>query len=343
MIEYACLGRIEGTKDVEGGKVGVVEGYIASWKVEDGPYPDRFVRGAFAGAIEEHKRRANRPVRLLRQHDRTKLIGGFPIASVREDAKGLWGAAEINLELAEGRDAYALAKQGVLRDFSVGFRAVGYKFEKDEQGREVRVIDTAELYEGSLVDEPMNRHAVVTAVKAAGYVGLPAAEPGAKWDAAAARERVLDMRLRDGDPSQAFLDVDRKFQVADLVDGRLVVFREAVVEAAAAIKALGSSAPADLVRHAERYLDRLGVESPFDPGDAGRLSIEQVKLWTPRDMEAALSSGTPLSRSAIKYLTKHQGGLVGPGVAPEPDGMQFSAEFAQALRGLLEGVRRGAA
>lgn len=338
-IEYACLGKVEETKASSDGKFGIVEGYIASWKVEDGLYPDRFERGAFADSIEEHKRRGQRPVRLLRQHDRTRLIGGFPISTVREDAKGLWGSAELNLELQEARDTHALAKQGVLSDFSIGFRALDFRFEKNEAGVEVRVITKATIYEGSLVDEPMNVHAVVTAVKSVDFSRLDVGPAGVPWDAEAALERVLDMKAREGDVAQAFLDVARKYQIADFVDGQLVVNREAVLQAAEQIKGLGSAAPDDLVRHCERYLDRMGVDSPFDDALARSISVDQVKLWTPRDMESALESGATLSRSAIRYLTKHQGGLVDPAAS----GVQCSDPLTQALLELQSTVRRGAA
>lgn len=142
--------------DREGVPVGIVAGYIATWDVDRGM--DRFERGAFSESIERH-RMAGRPVRLKDHHGRT--IGGFPIASVKEDERGLYGEGEINLDVQQGAEAYALAKQGVLSDFSVGYSVADYR---EENG--IRVILKSELFEGSVVDEPMNQAANIVEVKA---------------------------------------------------------------------------------------------------------------------------------------------------------------------------------
>lgn len=164
-VKHACIGgRIEATefKEIErdGIHLGVVEGYLASFKEEDVAYPDKFEPGAFLDTIEEHKQRNNRPIRLNFQHDRNP-IGGFPIESVKEDTRGLFGVGEINLDRQLGREVYSLARQGVLSDFSVGFSPIEWKMDG-----ELRIITKARLYEASLVDEPMNKDAQVTAVKA---------------------------------------------------------------------------------------------------------------------------------------------------------------------------------
>jgi HK97 family phage prohead protease len=141
--------------------VGIVAGYIATWDPDTGGIfgmPDQFVEGAFAASIEEHRSRGNRQVRLKDHHGRT--IGGFPIATVKEDSIGLFGRGEINLETQLGREAFSLARQGVLSDFSVGFVALDDAVEGD-----IRRITKADLIEGSIVDEPANRAAKITEVK----------------------------------------------------------------------------------------------------------------------------------------------------------------------------------
>jgi len=151
-------GNVIEVKQVErnGVPVGIVAGYIATWDIDRGA--DKFERGAFAEDIERH-RMDNRPVRLKDHHGRT--VGGFPIATVREDERGLYGEGEINLEVQQGREAYSLAKQGVLSDFSIGYSVSDYR---EENG--VRVITKAMLWEGSVVDEPMNQAANIVQVKA---------------------------------------------------------------------------------------------------------------------------------------------------------------------------------
>jgi len=153
---------MEVKEDVRNGvKVGIIEGYIATWDLDrgNGWIQDQFVKGAFKKSIRQFKR-DKRQVRFKDHHGRT--VGGFPAESLKEDNIGLWGSGEINLEVQQGQEAYALAKQNVLVDFSVGFQRV--KSTRDEQ-TDIRLITEAILWEGSIVDEPMNPKAKITAVK----------------------------------------------------------------------------------------------------------------------------------------------------------------------------------
>jgi len=144
-------------EDRNGIPVGIIKGHAATFDIDRGM--DRFVKGAFVESIQE-LRQNNRPVRMLFQHRGDMLIGGFPIESVREDEKGLSVVGEINLEVQEGREAFALAKQGILTDFSIGFSVV-----EDAMEDGIRVIKKATIWEFSLVSEPMNPKAVITEVK----------------------------------------------------------------------------------------------------------------------------------------------------------------------------------
>lgn len=144
-------------EDRNGVPIGIIKGHAATFDIDRGM--DRFVKGAFIESIQE-LRQNNRPVRMLFQHNGNMLIGGFPIESVREDEKGLAVVGEINLEVQEGREAFALAKQGILTDFSIGF-----SIDEDAMEDGIRVIKKATIWEFSLVSEPMNPNAVVTEVK----------------------------------------------------------------------------------------------------------------------------------------------------------------------------------
>ena len=136
---------------------GIVEGYLATWDVDR--IQDQFVRGAFLDSIAELQEK-KRPLRLKRNH--WNLIGGFDPDKLKEDDTGLYGVAEINLLVQEGREAYMLAKQGVLSDFSVGFAA---DTENVDIINNVRRFKKAKLWEASLVDEPMNPKANATMVR----------------------------------------------------------------------------------------------------------------------------------------------------------------------------------
>lgn len=286
--------------------VGIVEGYLASWKMEDGPYPDRIVRGAFKQSLADHRKRGNRPIRMNYMHERNP-IGGFPIETAKEDERGLYAVGEINLDRALGREVYSLAQQGVVTDFSVGITAEDREFEKLPDGRDCRVIKRCTLFEASLVDEPMNRDAQVVAVKSAmPFANLPTAPEEHVWDAEAAKERVLGMCLKDGDPTAAFLDRGRRFQIADLIDGQLCAVPGAVAAAAEVVKSERIE-DHELLTHLDRYCGRMGLPSPFEAAPEV-YRFEQVKAWTARDLEAALAETGRFSRSATKFLASKIGG-----------------------------------
>ena len=117
-------GTVEEIKQIDrnGIKVGIVAGHLAAWSPDAGGMfgmPDRFHRGAFNASINEHKTRGNRPIKLRDGHGRT--VGGFPIETVFEDEVGLSVVGEINLEVQQGAELHALARQRVVSDFSIGF------------------------------------------------------------------------------------------------------------------------------------------------------------------------------------------------------------------------------
>jgi HK97 family phage prohead protease len=147
--------------DRNGVPVGIVAGYIATWDVDRGDWSgikDKFIPGAFKASIARHKK-AGRQIRLKDTHGRT--VGGFPIDTVKEDATGLYGIGEINLDVQQGKEVFALAKQGVISDFSIGWEPTADMTITSG----VREIPKAEIWEGSLVSEPRNPKAVVIEVK----------------------------------------------------------------------------------------------------------------------------------------------------------------------------------
>lgn len=147
-------------EDRNGVPIGIVKGYIATWDIDRGS--DRFVKGAFAESIAEHQQ-LKRQLRFKDQHYKT--VGGWPAEFLKEDEIGLYGVAEINLVSQKGNEAYSLAKQGVLVEFSVGYSSL-----EDSVEDGIRVIKKAKLWEGSIVDEPMNPKAKITEVKSINQV-----------------------------------------------------------------------------------------------------------------------------------------------------------------------------
>lgn len=146
------------TKDNK--QYGIIKGYASTYGNRDRG-GDIIAEGAFKNSIERHKK-TNRPIRMLFQHDTQQIIGGYPIDDVIDDTHGLFVTGKINLDTQKGKEAYALAKQGVLTDLSIGFSVNEDGYDADTDSR---VFKDLELWEISPVSEPMNPQANIVSVK----------------------------------------------------------------------------------------------------------------------------------------------------------------------------------
>ena len=311
--------------------IGIVEGYIAAWTPDRGGrygVPDRFHKGAFIKSIQNHKDRRSRPIRLKDHHGRT--IGGFPIESVKEDAHGLFGRGEINLGTQLGREAHSLALQGVLSDFSIGFIPI-----KDDLTKGFREIYEADIVEGSIVDEPLNVDAIMTEVKVViPFQDLPLAPRLASWSPNGAKDRVKQLTDSKESPSAEFkqayvwLDEDRedrfdgyKLLIADVIDGKLLAVPRAIFKAANEIAGRNIGIPDEdtdgVINHLERYYAKMGLVSPFGMGEKQFFGIEEIKTFTPRDLERALRDSGAFSKSAAVELASKFNGLRDPASATD--------------------------
>ena len=302
-------------ESVNGIPVGIVKGYIATWALDRGN--DRFVKGAFHDSLIELRAR-NRPIRLKDHHFRT--IGGFPIDRAFEDDKGLFAVGHINLEVQQGREAFSLAKQGVISDFSVMFSVIDF-----EMDGEIRIIKKAIVWEGSLVDEPMNPEAQITEVKAVvPFQDMKISDRGQVWDSDAAISRIREFTKSDENPTadykKAFVWFDStksdqfgayKLPIADVISGRMTVVPKAIFSAAAALE--GARGGVDLpevdrpkvIRHIERYYAKMDIESPFS--EKQYFVTDDVKEWTPKDLEKFLKSSGGMSQGASKIIASRIG------------------------------------
>lgn len=308
-------------EDRNGIPIGIVEGYISTWDVDrgDGWVSDQFIKGCFSESIQEHLDK-NRQVRLKDHHGRT--IGGFPPETLREDDRGLFGRGEINLEVQQGKEIYMLAKQGVITDFSIGFTSL-----EDSESDGVRQITKAIIWEGSMVDEPMNPEANIISVKEAiPFRDLPLASEDREWDAEEADKRVREFTGSEDEPTEryknAFLWYDRanelefgayKLPIADIVDGELKAVPRAIFAAAAAMNGArgGVDIPDDerqpVMNSIDRYYDKMGRESPFEDkameeDDEDKITSEDMEDMTKRDLEKALQDGKAFTRKASKIV-----------------------------------------
>lgn len=290
--ERAVLsGEIIETKEmnINGNPVGVIRGYIATWQPDARPgiygVKDRIMPGAYAASIQEHKSRNNRQVRLKNQH--YQVIGGFPIDMVREDNKGLFAEGHINLNMQLGRETYALARQGVLVDMSVG-----HIVDQEEIKDGYRNILKAQLIEGSIVDEPANRGAVITEVKRGVSSDLPIMAPSAyEWNEEHALARVMEMKYANGNAFDAFID---GILIADFVEGKLQAIPAALRAAAGEVKSREGQLTI------ERYFAKMGEKSPFE----SKLfyTLDDVKSLSKAEMKDLLSSCGVFSNGAARAI-----------------------------------------
>ena len=293
------------------GQFGLVSGYPATFDLDRGDWTgvkDQFTPGAFLDSIADHLKR-RRAVRFKDHHGRT--VGKAPIEGMREDDRGLFGTAEINLEVQQGAELYSLIKQGAISDFSIGFSIDEFTLDND-----IRTITKATIWEFSAVDEPMNPHAVITDVKAVvPFQDLPLAERDKPWDVSAALKRVSELTNSEDTPDvqykKAFVWYDRendntfaayKLPVADVIDGKLTVIPRAVFAAASDLSGVSESDKPGVIRHLEKYYAKMDIESPFKGDDKQYFTEAQVKELTPRELEKALRRSGAFSKKAAKVL-----------------------------------------
>lgn len=280
-----------------GEPVGIVMGHIAAFSIDEGGSflpPDKFHPGCFGKSIEEHKNRNMRQIRLKDHHWDT--VGGFPIETVTEDNVGLIGTGEINLKDNRGVALYSMARQGVLVDFSIGFKAV-----VSEMIQGIRHIFEAIIWEGSIVDEPMNRDANIISVKALRginvnpFIDLPVAPNDHVWDAKAAAERID--ALPHSQAKNAYLCGDIMF--GDIVNGGICVIPQALDSIYEQHK---NNLPQGAVELFERYCSKMGKTSPFSVHEF--IGVDEVNDWDMKTALDALNHTRKFSKGAAKILAQ---------------------------------------
>lgn len=148
-------------------KTGELEGHGAVYaNIDDGG--DMFAPGAFTLALKKLKANGRAPSMYM-QHG--AILGADPRpvgmwTSVVEDEKGLAVKGRlVGLDTETGRYNHALVKEGAMTGLSVGFKAIKTDYPKKAGGPR-RLIKEADLFEISIVDQPMNTLARIGQVKA---------------------------------------------------------------------------------------------------------------------------------------------------------------------------------
>jgi len=142
--------------DSEGQRYGLVKGLFSTYGNVD-EVKDRVIKGAFTNSLAKYKQNDHQ-IPLLYMH--SDLIGGIKIDSVVDTEEGLEGSALINLDVQRGKEGYALAKQGVISSFSIGYRTI-----KSEIVGGVRELKEVDLFEISMVPNPANVKAIIKDIK----------------------------------------------------------------------------------------------------------------------------------------------------------------------------------
>lgn len=138
------------------GEAGIFEGYGSVFGVVDS-YNEVVDAGAFVESLSKY----GMP-KLLLQHS-SRMVGGVYLEA-REDARGLYLKGQLNLEVQDARETYALLKQGALSGLSIGFIP---EITEDNRTTGIRHLKKVRLMEVSIVTFPANEEATITAVKSA--------------------------------------------------------------------------------------------------------------------------------------------------------------------------------
>ena len=124
---------------------------------------DAFLASANAGRM-----------RLCYQHNQNEVIGVITAKGV--DAVGLWFEADV-LPTSTGKDVQTLLRAGALDEFSIGYYADKYHYEKrDGYAYEIRILEAITIVEVSPVTRAANEKAVILDMKNEGNEPEPEAE-----------------------------------------------------------------------------------------------------------------------------------------------------------------------
>ena len=148
------------------GDNGTFSGYGSIFGNRDS-YGEVVMPGAFSASLAEHAKRDTMP-RMFWQHDMHRPIGQW--LSMEEDDVGLKVQGRLNMEVQQGREAYALLKAKDIDGLSIGYRVL--ECEANEAGDELQLKEL-DLIEVSVVSLGANDQALVSAVKNIRGGGLP--------------------------------------------------------------------------------------------------------------------------------------------------------------------------
>ena len=134
---------------------------------------DRVMAGAFHNSLNV---RPAHLIAMLFQHDSRQLVGAWH--RIREDRMGLWVEGQLDLGLEAGRRLHRQLKSRRLSGLSIGFRPRRTSINPFSAVRRLHEID---LWEISLVRDPMLPQARVHQVKSIGNITQPIDREGKEF------------------------------------------------------------------------------------------------------------------------------------------------------------------
>lgn len=159
MQSKATLANIEMKEDGQSSDVLHIRAYALAFGNVDS-WGDIIAEGAVDAFLksEDYARMA-----LCYQHDIREVIGVITDAGV--DEKGMWIEADV-LPTTTGKDVQTLIRAGAVKEFSIGYYADEYHFEKrDGFMQEIRILDAITIVEVSPVTRAANEKAVLIDAK----------------------------------------------------------------------------------------------------------------------------------------------------------------------------------
>lgn len=146
-------------REVKVSDEGIIEGYLSTFNDVDS-YGTYMTPTAFDNALSKFNKEGYLPA--LWQHDRAKPVGRW--TELGKDEHGLYGKLKLTMADPQAQIAYAHAKDGSVRGFSIGFKIDSDDIKFDKK-RDAYALDNVDLIECSIVTFPANTQAQITNVK----------------------------------------------------------------------------------------------------------------------------------------------------------------------------------
>ena len=234
-------------------------------------------------ASEDFKRMA-----LCYQHNISEVVGVITGAGV--DEKGMWIEADV-LPTTTGKDVQTLIKAGAIKEFSIGYYANEYHFEKvDGYAYDIRVLDAITIVEVSPVTRAANPQAVLLDAKNEGVEQTAEEREEVQEDAPETKEEnhliledMENMEMKQAlETAQAELKATRETaekqaQEINNLDASIKAQQEVINDLKASIKEKKEMTFADALKAAlEENKDK--IEKMFEEKRGGSSVRMEVKL-----------------------------------------------------------------